>query len=59
MLASIRGSWEGREEEGRVLVWGAEVAGGGVAVVICPAGDGGHGYTGAEDVGDIGFGSGR
>ena len=46
---------EGECGEGRILVWGAESAGGGVAVVVCPAGDGGHGYGGAEEVGDVGF----
>lgn len=40
------------------LVWGAEAAGAGVAVVVGPAGDGGHGYAGAEDGGDVGFGGG-
>lgn len=42
-------------ERARVLVWGAEMAGARVAVVVGPTGDGCHGYTGAEDVGDIGF----
>lgn len=36
-----------------VLVWGAEFPGGGGAVVVCPAGDGGHGHAFAEDAGHV------
>ena len=38
-----------------LLEWSAEFAGGGVAVVVGPAGDGGHGDAGAEDVGEVGL----
>lgn len=62
MKLRVSGSaWLGlgwRGGKGALLVWGAEFAGGGVAVVVCPAGDGGHGDVFAEDAGDVGLGFG-
>ena len=41
---------------GALLEWSAEFPGGGLAVLVCPAGDRGHGYAFAEDAGNIGLG---